>query len=70
MIIKDNGPGISEQNLKKIFDPFFTTRTEGTGLGLSITYGIIDKLGGKIQVDSKQGQGATFKVILPLVKSN
>lgn len=66
---KDNGPGISEANQKKIFDPFFTTKYEGkgTGLGLSISYNIIEKLGGRIFVESLEGKGATFVVSLPLV---
>lgn len=64
--IKDNGEGISEENLKHIFDPFFSTKKEyGTGLGLSITYGIVDKLGGKISVESEVGVGTSFFVILP-----
>ncbi len=66
--ISDNGPGISEEMQKKIFDPFFTTKKvgEGIGLGLSISFGIIEKLGGRITVESKEGQGATFKVFLPI----
>jgi len=66
--IRDNGCGISEAHLKKIFEPFFTTKREGkgTGLGLSITYGLVQKLGGKITVQSKQGEGTTFLVTLPI----
>ena len=65
--IRDNGSGISEQNLSKIFDPFFTTKQKyGTGLGLSITYGIISKLGGKILVDSSEGVFTEFTVLLPV----
>jgi len=63
----DNGVGITEDDLKHIFEPFFTTRKgAGTGLGLSITYGIIDKLGGRIEVSSKRGMGSCFTVILPV----
>ncbi len=67
--IHDNGPGIPEANQKKIFDPFFTTKDigQGTGLGLSISYNIIEKLGGRITVKSKAGQGTTFVVSLPIV---
>jgi signal transduction histidine kinase len=66
--VKDTGCGIPEENLSKIFDPFFTTKgeTEGTGLGLSITYGLMQKLKGKIDVKSKVGKGTTFKLIFPL----
>ncbi len=64
--VADNGPGIPEHLLKNIFEPFFTTHSEGTGLGLSITYGIVEKLGGKIEVESEMGKGTAFKVILPI----
>ncbi len=65
--IKDNGYGMSEETMKHIFEPFFTTKEQGkgTGLGLSITYGIVKKLGGEIDVQSKPGQGTTFTVALP-----
>ncbi len=64
--IADNGMGIQPENLKSIFDPFFSTKGErGTGLGLSITYGIVQKLGGHIDVQSTLGQGTTFTVTLP-----
>jgi len=70
VIIKDNGPGISREDLERIFEPFFTTKKEhGTGLGLSITYGIVQKLGGQIKVKSKLGEGTTFTVTLPLQAS-
>jgi two-component system NtrC family sensor kinase len=67
--IKDNGPGISKENLPKVFDPFFTTKEagKGTGLGLSASYNIIKKLGGAITVDSKLSEGTVFKVKLPIV---
>jgi len=65
--IQDNGIGMTEETRKHIFDPFFSTRKDyGTGLGLSITYGIINKLGGNIEVHSKEGEGATFDVSLPV----
>ena len=64
--IQDNGAGMTEETRKQIFEPFFSTRKGyGTGLGLSITYGIIKKLGGRIEVQSKEGQGSTFTVFLP-----
>jgi len=65
--IQDNGHGISEADMAHIFEPFFTTKKEyGTGLGLSITYGIVEKLGGTIQVKSTVGKGTCFTVTLPL----
>jgi two-component system, NtrC family, sensor kinase len=65
--VVDTGEGIPEANLERIFDPFFTTKPvgQGTGLGLSICYGIIDKLGGRIAVESEVGVGTTFSVRLP-----
>jgi len=64
----DNGPGISPEQQKKIFDPFFTTKPvgEGTGLGLSISHGIIERHGGKIEVESANGKGTTFTICLPI----
>ncbi len=64
--IQDDGVGIPKEHLTKIFDPFFTTKDvgKGTGLGLSITYGIIEKHGGKIEVESEPGHGSTFTVSL------
>lgn len=64
----DMGHGIPDEQLDKIFDPFFTTRLdgEGTGLGLSMSYMIVQNHGGRIEVESKVGEGSTFRVILPL----
>lgn len=65
--ITDNGIGIAEEDIKHIFEPFFTSKKKhGTGLGLSITYGIIQKLGGIISVESQPGIGASFTVTLPV----
>lgn len=68
IMVHDTGCGIPEENLSKIFDPFFTTKgeSEGTGLGLSITYGLMQKLKGKIEVKSKVGAGTSFNLIFPL----
>jgi len=65
--IEDNGPGIPKDNLDRIFDPFFTTKAvgKGTGLGLSICYGIIQKMGGKIDVHSQVGVGTRFRIWIP-----
>ena len=68
IIIKDNGVGISQDNLNRIFDPFFTTKPVGmgTGLGLSIVYGIIKEHGGAIYVRSEIDYGTEFTVELPV----
>ncbi len=65
--IRDDGPGIAEEVRDRLFDPFVTTKApgQGTGLGLSICYGIIKRYDGEIRVDSEQGEGATFEVVLP-----
>lgn len=66
--IEDNGAGIPPDALEKIFDPFYTTKKvgEGTGLGLSIAYGLIQKHGGSIDVDSQVGEGTLFRIRLPV----
>ena len=66
--VHDNGAGIKPENLPRLFDPFFTTKDvgEGTGLGLSISHHIISAHGGRIEVDSKPGEGTCFRVHLPL----
>lgn len=66
--IRDTGTGIAPEDLKRIFDPFFTTKPvgEGTGLGLSVTYGIIERHGGSIKVESVLGEGAIFTVTIPV----
>jgi PAS domain S-box-containing protein len=66
MEVSDNGPGISEDIMKKIFQPFFTTRTDGTGLGLAICLKNVQYHGGTIDVESKIGKGTRFIVTLPL----
>jgi signal transduction histidine kinase len=68
VIFTDSGKGIPEEHMHKIFDPFFSTKaaTKGTGLGLAVSYGIIQKHGGEIVVDSIVGKGTTFTVRLPI----
>ncbi len=66
--VKDNGPGLSEDALKKIWDPFFTTKPvgKGTGLGMSISHGLIESHGGTITVKNRPESGAEFVVKLPI----
>lgn len=68
--VADTGPGIPQANLGRIFDPFFTTKPvgKGTGLGLSICFGIIQKMGGEIGVQSAVGVGTVFHIRLPIPK--
>ncbi len=67
---QDTGIGIPENIRNKIFDPFFTTKKtgEGTGLGLSISYRIIEKHKGSIHIESVEGAGCTFTIMLPIKK--
>lgn len=64
--IKDNGSGISADDLSKIFDPYFTTKPKGTGLGLAIVHKIIEAHQGQVKVRSAIGQGTVFSIALPL----
>ncbi|MFN4176326.1 MAG: cell cycle histidine kinase CckA [Phenylobacterium sp.] len=66
--VSDDGPGVPPEALDKIFDPFFTTKPvgEGTGLGLATVYGIVKQSDGYIAVDSKPGEGAAFRIFLPV----
>ena len=67
LTVRDNGHGIPKENMKKIFEPFFSTKppSEGTGLGLFVTRGIVEKLCGTIEVESRLGDGTRFYVNLP-----
>jgi two-component system, cell cycle sensor histidine kinase and response regulator CckA len=64
--VKDNGHGISSDNLESIFDPFFTSKFTGRGLGLSVSLGIVRTHKGAITVNSKAGRGSTFRVYFPI----
>ena len=70
LTVEDSGTGIDEADLPNLFDPFFTTKPihEGGGLGLSTASGIVDRHGGRIEVDSEVGRGSRFTVWLPLTQ--
>jgi C4-dicarboxylate-specific signal transduction histidine kinase len=64
--VRDQGPGIAPQVLKNLFVPFFTTKERGTGLGLAISQRVVADMGGRIEVATRPGAGATFTVLLPV----
>ncbi|SLM31282.1 putative Two domain sensory box histidine kinase (PAS/PAC domain/GGDEF domain protein) [Desulfamplus magnetovallimortis] len=70
LIIKDTGHGISEENIDRIFDPYFTTKpvNEGSGFGLAVVHGIVRQHKGGISVASREGEGSTFTILLPLAE--
>jgi signal transduction histidine kinase len=63
--VEDSGSGIQTAHLRQLFEPFFTTKTRGLGLGLAISQEIIEQHHGEITVQSKEGQGTIFTIILP-----
>lgn len=67
--VRDNGPGIPAKLLDQIFEPFVTSKEpgKGTGLGLAVAARLIDTAGGTIRVESVEGQGAMFTIVLPAV---
>ena len=75
VVVSDTGSGIAPEHLNRIYDPFFTTKMKpgegqrrGTGLGLSVSYGIIQEHAGKIQVNSRPGEGTTFALEFPMMR--
>ena len=66
--VRDNGPGISEENWDRAFDPYYTTKAEGTGLGLAIVKKVVLEHGGEVRVDRAPEGGASFRIELPLLE--
>jgi len=68
--IADTGSGIRPEHRARLFEPFFTTKApgQGTGLGLPVSYGIVERHGGHIEVESEPGKGATFRIWLPVIQ--
>ncbi len=65
IVVSDNGKGMAENELRNIFEPFYSTKPDGKGLGLNMVHGIVQTIGGNINVDSKPNQGTTVKVWFP-----
>lgn len=68
--IKDTGSGIPKEMVSKIFEPYFTTKENGSGLGLTMVYKVIKEHGGEIRVTSKEGEGTTFTILLPVPQTD
>jgi len=64
--VKDNGTGITPENMKKLFEPLFTTKAKGIGLGLAVSKKLAEANGGRIEVKSEAGKGSTFTLVLPM----
>ena len=67
--VSDTGPGVSRDRLSKIFERFFSTKPEGMGMGLAISRSLVEEHGGRIWVESIEGQGSTFRFALPILPS-
>ena len=69
LVVRDNGCGMEQDILERIFEPYFTTKSvdEGTGMGLAVVHGIVTRIGGQIEIDSRPGNGTCVKVHLPVI---
>jgi PAS domain S-box-containing protein len=64
--VRDEGSGMTPEQLERLFEPFFTTKESGTGLGLYVCHGIVQRHGGNLEVESRPGEGSTFRLTLPV----
>lgn len=65
VVVQDNGMGMDKETLRNIFVPFYTTKEHGTGLGLAIVHRVVEEHGGQIYVESEEGKGTKFTILLP-----
>ena len=65
LTVKDNGPGIEDEEIGRVFEPFHSTRAEGTGLGLALVHRVVDAHGGTVELEGRPGRGAAFTIRLP-----
>jgi signal transduction histidine kinase len=68
--VRDNGPGIAEENWDRVFDPYYTTKSEGTGLGLAIVKKVVLEHGGEVRLDRAPEGGSRFTMELPLMRES
>lgn len=68
VVIADTGNGIATEDIPHVFDPFFTTKSAGTGLGLAVAHGILDEHKAAISLESRPGEGTTFRIVFPLIQ--
>jgi len=67
--VEDSGPGIGREEQERLFEPFYTTKEKGSGLGLAIVHQTVEKNRGWVRVQSRQGQGTSFSMVLPGVQA-
>jgi two-component system, cell cycle sensor histidine kinase and response regulator CckA len=70
LVISDNGPGVDDQSWAHLFEPFSSTKPNGLGLGLAAVHGIVRQSGGRLWAYSQPGEGATFRIYLPLARTH
>jgi hypothetical protein len=68
LLVEDDGPGLTEEQVSKIFEPFYTTKVRGTGLGLPLSQRLIRQCGGSLVADSRPGEGARFRIVMPAAR--